>query len=69
MKSGLEGRNNQGQRVFVEIRPGVSMKSGLEGRNNVVDENEAHSGAGFVSMKSGLEGRNNPGKRVRSAYP
>ena len=34
MKSGLEGRNNQGASLYRDHVDRVSMKSGLEGRNN-----------------------------------
>ena len=34
MKSGLEGRNNDGFSVIMTAQISVSMKSGLEGRNN-----------------------------------
>ena len=58
MKSGLEGRNNQGHSMTPEYARAVSMKSGLEGRNN--GRHDSPDGrAACVSMKSGLEGRNN----------
>ena len=62
MKSGLEGRNNDGPHPRQVSALGVSMKSGLEGRNNLLQVAEglrAERALG-VSMKSGLEGRNNP---------
>ena len=67
MKSGLEGRNNDGAAEKVSGGHLVSMKSGLEGRNNPGFNVLGCIGMHVVSMKSGLEGRNNSRRPEKAA--
>ena len=49
MKSGLEDRNNQGDRYAVQHEQAVSMKSGLEDRNNGVETSRRQGPAGCLN--------------------